>query len=64
MTTTLPLVGCSTRPAPDTRPGLHVKRLTDEKTNFQYSTSRVTQKKTRALVTALERLIRTVHERT
>lgn len=50
--------------APDTRPGLHFKRLTDEKTNFQYSTSRVTQEKTRALVTALERLIRTVHDRT
>lgn len=49
--------------APDSRPGVHLKRLTDEKTHFQYSSSRVTQEKTRALVTALERLIRTMHDR-
>lgn len=49
--------------SPDARPGMHFKRLTDEKTNFQYSSSRVTQEKTRALVTALERLVRAVHDR-
>ncbi|ROP65328.1 hypothetical protein [Curtobacterium sp. PhB115] len=49
--------------APDTRPGQHFKRLTDEKTHFQYSSSRVTQEKTRTLVTALERLVSTLHDR-
>ncbi|MBT2503607.1 hypothetical protein [Curtobacterium sp. ISL-83] len=48
--------------APDRRPGLHLKRLTDEKTNFQYSSSRVTQEQARRLVRALERLLGTLDE--
>lgn len=43
--------------SPDTAPGVNLKRLTDEKTNFQYSPSRVTQNKARDLIKALERLI-------
>lgn len=42
---------------------MHFKRLTDEKTNFQYSSSRVTQEQTRALVTALERLVSVMRDR-
>jgi hypothetical protein len=43
--------------SPDRRPGSHLKRLTDEKTHFQYSSSRVTQEQALQLVTALERLV-------
>lgn len=43
--------------SPDTSPGVNFKRLTDEKTNYQYSSSRPTQANTRALIKALERLI-------
>ncbi|WP_144713134.1 hypothetical protein [Curtobacterium pusillum] len=46
--------------SPDRRPGAHFKRLTDEKTHFQYSASRVTQEQARRLLTALERLVATV----
>jgi len=43
--------------SPDTTPGVNFKRLTDEKTNYQYSSSRPTQTNTRGLIKALERLI-------
>jgi hypothetical protein len=42
---------------PDRQPGAHLKRLLDEKTNFQYSASRVTATQVEALLTALERLV-------
>jgi hypothetical protein len=45
---------------PDTQPGNNLRRLIDEKSNFQYSTTRVTQDRTRGLVTALERLVATM----
>ncbi|TCK64357.1 hypothetical protein EDF27_1606 [Curtobacterium sp. PhB136] len=43
--------------SPDRQPGNNLKRLTDEKAHFQYSSSRVTRDQTRQLVTALERLV-------
>jgi hypothetical protein len=43
--------------SPDMTPGVNFKRLTDEKTNYQYSSSRPTQANTRALIKALERLV-------
>lgn len=43
--------------APDTAPGVNLKRLVDEKTNYQYSSARVTLAGTRRLITALERLV-------
>lgn len=50
--------------APDRQPGNHLKRLLDEKTHFQYSTSRVTREQASRLVAALERLITVMRERT
>lgn len=50
--------------SPDTRPGGHLKRLMDEKSNFQYSSSHVTQERTRRLVSSLERLVTTMDELT
>ncbi|KQS09034.1 hypothetical protein ASG04_09060 [Curtobacterium sp. Leaf183] len=43
--------------SPDTTPGVNLKRLVDEKTNYQYSSARVTLAGTRRLITALERLV-------
>jgi hypothetical protein len=43
--------------SPDRQAGNHLKRLIDEKSNYQYSSSRVTQEQTRRLVTTLDRLI-------
>ena len=43
--------------SPDTAPGVNLKRLVDEKTNYQYSSARVTLAGTRRLITALERLV-------
>lgn len=43
--------------SPDRQPGSHLKRLLDEKTNFQYSASRVTPTQLGNLLTALERLV-------
>lgn len=53
-------IACS----PDRQPGNHLKRLTDEKTNFQYSSSRVTREQTSRLVLALERLGVTMRQKT
>jgi hypothetical protein len=40
--------------SPQTSAGAHFKKLTDEKTNFQYSSTRVTQSQAQRLVTAAE----------
>lgn len=47
---------------PDRQPGLQLKRLLDEKTNFQYSASRVTDTQVQTLLTALERLVARMDE--
>lgn len=49
---------------PDRQPGVHFKRLLDEKTNFQYSASRVTAVQVQALLTTLERLVTRMDELT
>lgn len=43
--------------SPDKQPGSHLKRLLDEKTNFQYSASRVSPTQLGSVLTALERLV-------
>ncbi|PYY32186.1 hypothetical protein DEJ16_09935 [Curtobacterium sp. MCJR17_055] len=50
--------------SPDRQPGNHLKRLTDEKSNFQYSSSRVSRSQTNRLVVALERLVVTMRQKT
>ncbi|WIB25673.1 hypothetical protein [Curtobacterium sp. MCSS17_015] len=50
--------------SPDRQPGNHLKRLTDEKSNFQHSSSRVSRSQTDRLVVALERLVVTMRQKT
>lgn len=49
---------------PDRQPGVHLKRLLDEKTNFQYSASRVSETQVQALLMTLERLVTRMDELT